>query len=71
MTQLCETCLTSVAFGWNEVACGDCAPHSLSAVAMTSLDTECVRLIAFGWEAAACSSCRGDAFEAEGLALAA
>lgn len=69
MTQLCETCLVTAAFGWSEVACSDCARRAASVT--TAMDTECVRLIAFGWEDAACSRCRGAAFEAEGLALAA
>jgi hypothetical protein len=67
MTQLCTTCLVTVAFGWSEVICPECAGSSRSA----SLDAECVSLIAFGWEDAACTGCRGTAFEAEGLALAA
>jgi hypothetical protein len=68
MTQLCETCLISVSFGWSEVACAECAQLAVSGPAV---DAECFRLIAFGWEDAACSRCRGETFEAEGLAFAA
>ena len=70
MTPLCDTCLVTVAFGWSEVACAECARIAAGRAA-TGVDAECARLIAFGWEDAACPSCRGGAFEAEGLALAA
>lgn len=69
MTQLCETCLVTVAFGWSEVTCAACA--RLAIRDWSALDPECARLIAFGWEDAACMDCRGPVFEAEGLALAA
>lgn len=68
MTQLCETCLVSVSFGWSEVACVECAGLG---VGRSGTDAECSRLIAFGWEDAACSRCRGETVEAEGLAFAA